>query len=148
MQRMGWMAAQVVMAVRLSARALTALAAVAAAVFAAGVLAGPHAVAAAPGLTELVGKRTPTSKTFRHADGRLTTTLYSAPVHYRDGAAMKEIDTRLVRTGGIGTTAFPQTLGGYAFRTQANEWHASFKERPGAGFLRLEIGDRPVDVSL
>ena len=148
MQRTGWGLAQVTLAARLSARPVAALAVVVAMMAVAGALAGAHAVAAPPELTELVDKRTPTSKTFAHADGRLTTRLYSAPVHYRDGASMKEIDPKLVRTGGIGTTAFPQPLGGYAYRSGANAWHASFKDRPGAGFLRLEIGDRPVDVSL
>src|SRR5687767_3325956 len=125
MQRTGWMLAQVWLAVRLSARAIAALAAVAAAVVAAGVYLDAHAIAGAPELEELVEKRTPTSKTFQHADGRLTTRLYSAPVHYRDGGSMKAIDPRLTRTSGIGATGFGQPLGGYAYRSGANAWHAS-----------------------
>src|ERR687897_1087261 len=148
MQRREWVLAQVTLTARMTVGPIAAILAVAAAMTAAGIVLGAHAVAAQPELTELVDKRTPTSKTFKHADGRLTTRLFSAPVHYREGGAFKEIDPKLRRTSGFGATAFPAPLGGYAYRSGPNAWHAAFKDRAGSGFLRLEIGDRPVDVTL
>ena len=46
--------------------------------------------------TEVVGKRTQTSKTFNNSDGTYTTEIYEAPIHFKDSKGnWKDIDNDL-----------------------------------------------------
>src|SRR5918994_6609340 len=132
MRRSDMWVTQMAVGVRMSVRPLAGL--VLAALVACGataILARSQAVAGPPALVELEGERTATSKTFRRPDGSITKQLFSAPVHYRDGAGWKRIDPTLVRTSGLGATAAGDPFGGYAYRTRANAWQAAFAAQGG-----------------
>lgn len=101
-------------------------------------LSSPRAAesAAAVEVTEL---RTATSKTLQQPDGTLTTSLFSAPVHYlgSDGA-WQPISSKLV----------PDSTAGYAWRNEANTFAAHFKGTPAEGFVRLDVAGQAFTLSL
>jgi RHS repeat-associated protein len=88
---------------------------------------------------ELVARRTQSSKTFRNADGTLTTSFFSGPVHFRarDGK-WREIDSTFV----------PAEKDGYALRNGANAFDVLFKDDLRDGYVRVSSGGMDFDLSL
>lgn len=86
---------------------------------------------------ELTGKRTATSETFRLPDGRLTTRIYEAPIHYRDqGNDWKPIDNTL-RQHSDG-----------AVRNGSNRFDLVLPRRIDEAPVRLSTGEHWVSVKL
>ena len=92
----------------------------------------PNAEAVAqPPPSELVQLRTQSSRTFDNHDGTFTSSLYSGPIHYRDGhGEWRPISSALVATDAQG----------YAYQNEANRFRALFKQQLGPDFLGLETG--------
>jgi RHS repeat-associated protein len=91
-----------------------------------------------PRTGELVERRTASSRTIAHEDGSFTTTLFGAPVHFRDGEQWREIDTALVDS----------QEPGYAVRTKANAFAVHFKDQADEDFLRVDTHAGAFDFSL
>ena len=136
-------ASRMVHAVRLRAQSggwsrtatVAAVAAVAAVVVAGPVPSGRAGGSDAGGVV----KRTEKSITVRNGDGSFTTSLYAAPVNFRDAQGhWQPISSKLV----------PAEKAGYAYRNEANRFDALFKAKSGPDFLRLDAGGAPLDVSL
>lgn len=89
------------------------------------------------GRVELPARRTATSKTFRNADGSLTTSLFSSPVHFRDGERWEPISSELVPVEGA-----------YGWANEANSFRASFKDQLGEDFLRFAVAGEPFTFTL
>lgn len=84
-----------------------------------------------PPPSELIQKRTASSRTLDNHDGTFTTSLYSGPVHFRDGqGSWQPISSALV----------PSLESGYAYQNEANRFRAAFKSQLGANFLSLTTG--------
>lgn len=108
----------------------------------------PAAAAAAPPATppaprarvgELVEQRTATSRTVAHEDGSRTTSVFGAPVHYRDArGAWQAIDTAMVAT----------RAEGYSLVNGANRFRTWFKDRADADFARVDVDGRSLRFSL
>jgi hypothetical protein len=99
-------------------------------------VAGPH------GTVELPEQRTATSKTFKHADGRITKRLYASPVHFRNGDRWQEIDASLI------PTASGERDQGYAWRTRSNGFGALVRPELERGYLRFDIARQPFGFEL
>ncbi|MFL6138399.1 MAG: phage tail tip lysozyme [Frankiaceae bacterium] len=99
-----------------------------------------HAAAASPASSQQpADRRAQRSITHRNADGSYTSTLFATPVNYRDGQGhWQPIDSRLVPAG----------RAGYAFRNAANSFTALFKGRSDSGYLHVEVGGVPLDMTL
>lgn len=88
---------------------------------------------------EQAERRTRTSKTVRHQDGSLTTTLFNAPVHYKDrDGSWQEIDSSLVE----------DRSEGYAFRNKANTFGVAFKDQLVARHLRVRVDGKLFTLTL
>lgn len=86
-----------------------------------------------PRVGELPERRTATSATRRNADGSMTTTVYSGPVHYRaPGGGWQPIDPTLHAT----------REDGFAWRSGPNAFGVSFKPSAGEDFAEFRIGGR------
>jgi len=83
---------------------------------------------------ELPERRTRTSLTRREADGRLRTTIFGEPVHYRakDGS-WQRIDSALHEM------APPDERGGYRWQNGANEFDVRFKVQAAPDFLAVRL---------
>ncbi|HEX6700013.1 MAG TPA: DNRLRE domain-containing protein [Gaiellaceae bacterium] len=108
---------------------------------AAFVVAGPVAPrpAGASAAAQDVVKRTQKSVTYRNGDGSFTTSLYAAPVNYRD---------RQGRWQPISSKLVPAAKPGYAFRNEANSFDALFKAKSGPGYLHLDAAGAALDLTL
>ena len=83
--------------------------------------------------------RTRTSRTVRLDDGRLRSSLFTAPVNYQgDDGRWRPVSTKLVDS----------TRPGYASQSEAGSTTALFKDRLTDGFVRLESSTAHVDFSL
>jgi RHS repeat-associated protein len=99
----------------------------------------PFMGSGSPQQRELPERRTQKSVTYLNSDGSFTTSLYAQPVNYRDRQGhWQPINSKLV----------PAEKPGYAYRNGANSFEALFKGKTGPGYLRLEVGGIPLDVSL
>jgi len=88
---------------------------------------------------ELPERRTQASKTERTAPGKYRTTVFNAPVNYRDAQGKWQlIDSTLVGT----------TQGGYAWRNSANSFGVFFKKSLDPNYLRLDVGGKSFMQSL
>src|SRR5829696_5852154 len=88
---------------------------------------------------ELADRRTRTSKTVRAASGKLTTSVYPQPIHYRDaGGRWQPIDTRLSAS----------RAGGYGWASLANDFQTRFKDVLGADHLRVEAAGTAYTLSM
>ena len=97
-----------------------------------------HAQPPDPGDREVIRLRTASSKTFRNDDGSFTTSVYTGPVHFREGGLWEEIDTKLVAAD---SPAF-------AYRNAAAAFRALFKDELGDDFMRFVVGGRAFDFTL
>lgn len=96
----------------------------------------PAAPAMSPDVADL---RTATSRTVVNADGTLTASLFTGPIHYLDAAgAWQPIRSDLV----------PSDLPGYAWRNQANAFEAHFADRMQERFVRFEIAGEAFTLSM
>jgi RHS repeat-associated protein len=99
----------------------------------------PFMGSGSPQRRELPERRTQKSVTYLNSDGSFTTSLYAQPVNYRDRQGhWQPISSKLV----------PAEKPGYAYRNDANSFEALFKGKSGPGYLRLEVGGTPLDLSL
>ncbi len=98
--------------------------------------AGPH------GTVELPEQRTATSKTFKHADGRITKRLFAGPVHFRNGGRWQEIDASLI------PTASGERDQGYAWRTRSNGFGVLLRPQLERDYLRFDIARQPFGFEL
>ena len=92
------------------------------------------ASAATPSTTELpigeiVERRTANSKTVRRSDGKLTTTVYSGPVHFKSGRGWNPIDSSVVE----------ERKDGFAFKSAANAFGVRFKDTVTADAVSFEV---------
>jgi hypothetical protein len=104
-----------------------------------GISEGGVARASEPQRTEVPSLRTATSETFVNADGTMTTSMYGAPIHYRDSQG---------RWQRIGSHLVPATRSGYAWQNEAGIFSASFKALLGTNFLDFDVGGREVALTL
>ena len=90
-----------------------------------------RSAAAASGTSDLVERRTESSRTFRNADGTYTTESFSGPIHFRDSDGVwQQVDNRLI----------PSERLGYAWRNAANRFDAHFRARSGEDDLAIVVG--------
>ncbi|HKN50970.1 MAG TPA: DNRLRE domain-containing protein, partial [Amycolatopsis sp.] len=88
---------------------------------------------------ELADHRTRFSRTSRHANGSLTTTISAAPINYRDAKGhWQPIDSRLIAS----------STSGYAWRNAANSFAELFKEKLGPDFLRFDVDGKSFQFTL
>jgi RHS repeat-associated protein len=111
---------------------------------------GQAPAAAAPGQKEAakpkplpVGEvpdlRTRSSKTVRDANGRLTTTIFTEPLNYRDASGRwQPIDTRLSASH----------HGGYDWANTTNAFHTRFKNTLSTEYLRLDVAGSAYTLSM
>ena len=92
-----------------------------------------------PPPSELIQQRTETSKTFDNHDGTYTRTLFSGPVHFRDGQR---------RWQPISSEIVDADEPGYAWRNEANSFQTLFKPAMADEFLRFLIDGRAFSLSL
>jgi RHS repeat-associated protein len=88
---------------------------------------------------EVIKERTATSRTYKNADGSLTTELFDTPIHYKaaDGD-WETIESELV----------PANNADYAYRNKANAFKTLFKHELGDEFLRFEVGGEVFTLTL
>lgn len=92
-----------------------------------------------PKIGELPERRTRTSKTNRGADGKLTTSIFTKSINYKDGkGAWQPIDSTLVAS----------TVAGYSWTNSANRFHTLFKKNLDGDYLRLDLEGRSYGLSL
>ena len=92
-----------------------------------------------PPPSELVGQRTATSRTFDNHDGTYTTSLYSGPVHYRDGQGQWQP---------ISSAVVPSAESGYGLENGANRFRTYFKSTLANNYLALDTGGGRWSVTL
>jgi RHS repeat-associated protein len=91
----------------------------------------PTSAAATLPRLEVGSLRDAHSQTFLNEDGSYTTSVYEAPVNYRDGrGGWRPIDSSLGQA----------KKDGYAWENRANSWKVSFKDRSDPGLLWFEAG--------
>ena len=91
----------------------------------------------APG--EIADRRTRLSRTDRDATGKLTTTISTQPMHYKDATGRwQPIDTRLARSRD----------GGYDWAATANSFQTRFKDTLAGGYLRLDLAGGQFTLSM
>lgn len=94
---------------------------------------------AAPESVELPELRTRTSRTFRNPDGTRTAEITLGSIHYEDAQG----DWQPIRS-----TLVPDGDEGYAWRNEANAFHARFRQQLIAPFLRFDVAERSFRLSL
>ena len=88
---------------------------------------------------ELADRRTRLSRTDRDAAGKLTTTISTEPLHYRDAAGRwQPIDTRIASS----------RIDGYEWAATANSFQTRFKGALAGGYLRLDVAGKPFVLSM
>lgn len=92
-----------------------------------------------PPPTELVQQRSETSRTLDNHDGTYTRTLFSGPIHYRDGQR---------RWQPISSEIVPADEPGYAWRNEANSFATIFKSQVEGDYLRFRLAGRVFSLSL
>jgi RHS repeat-associated protein len=89
-------------------------------------------------LTELVDRRTRTSRTYATKDGARVTRLYQGSVNYRDNGKWRVIDNTLVPSG----------KPGYAFENRANRYSVRFPADLSGKPVQIQNGSDWISFSL
>ncbi|MCW2987405.1 MAG: sugar-binding protein, partial [Solirubrobacterales bacterium] len=87
--------------------------------------------------SELEGKRTATSQTFRLPDGSRETRIYAAPINFKDAQG----DWQPIKEG-------LEPAGGGALTNGGNAFDLRLPARIGAGAVRLSVGDQWISQQL
>ncbi|MFK5710734.1 DNRLRE domain-containing protein [Lysinibacillus boronitolerans] len=90
--------------------------------------------------TEVVGKRTQTSKTFNNSDGTYTTEIYEAPIHFKDSKGnWKDIDNDLQKK---------KNNGKGQFENKANTFAVTFDEKLEEETNNVQVADNHYNLNI